>query len=81
MRASLLLISRGLVDGQPHPNVGTVVLGILGLQAAKKQGMKTAFVARPTEYGPGQSTDLRPDATGIDYAPRDFVELAARLGC
>ena len=51
------------------------------LQAAKKQGLKTAFVARPTEYGPGQTTDLKPDATGIDYAPKDFVELAARLGC
>ena len=51
------------------------------LQAAKKQGMQTAFVARPTEYGPGQTTHLRPDAAGIDYAPKDFVELAAQLGC
>jgi 2-haloacid dehalogenase len=51
------------------------------LQAAKKQGMKTAFVARPGEHGPGQTSDLRPDATGIDLAPKDFVELAAKLGC
>src|SRR5574341_1073311 len=31
------------------------------LRAAKAQGMKTAFVARPTEHGPGQTTDLEPD--------------------
>jgi 2-haloacid dehalogenase len=49
------------------------------LKAAKAQGMKTAFVARPTEHGPGQSTDLAPDPACVDIAPRDFVELAARL--
>ncbi len=50
------------------------------LQAAKAQGMKTAFVARPAEHGPGQSTDLEPDPGCVDLAARDFVELAARLG-
>ena len=50
------------------------------LKAAKAQGMKTAFVARPTEHGPGQTTDLKPDP-GIDLAPRDFSELAQKLGC
>jgi 2-haloacid dehalogenase len=49
------------------------------LKAAKAQGMKTAFVARPTEHGPGQTTDLAPDAACVDIAPRDFVELAAKL--
>jgi 2-haloacid dehalogenase len=49
------------------------------LKAAKAQGMKTAFVARPTEHGPGQTTDLAPDPACVDIAPRDFVELAARL--
>jgi 2-haloacid dehalogenase len=53
----------------------------MDLQAAKRQGLKTAFVARPAEHGPGQTTDLKPDASGIDLAPRDFVELAAKLGC
>jgi 2-haloacid dehalogenase len=50
------------------------------LRAAKAQGMKTAFVARPKEHGPGQTTDLAPDSSCVDLAPKDFVELAAKLG-
>jgi 2-haloacid dehalogenase len=50
------------------------------LKAAKAQGLNTAFVARSTEHGPGQTTDLAPDATCVDIAATDFVELAARLG-
>jgi 2-haloacid dehalogenase len=50
------------------------------LKAAKAQGMKTAFVARPTEHGPGQTTDLAPDPSCVDLPATDFVELAARLG-
>src|SRR5918999_4482455 len=33
------------------------------LKAAKAQGMKTAFVARPKEHGPGQTTDLAADTS------------------
>ena len=50
------------------------------LKAAKAQGMRTAFVARPAEHGPGQTTDLEPDTTCVDVAARDFVELALKLG-
>jgi len=50
------------------------------LKAAKAQGLKTAFVARPTEHGPGQTTDLKADPTCVDVPARDFVDLAARLG-
>jgi 2-haloacid dehalogenase len=50
------------------------------LKAAKAQGMSTAFVARPTEHGPEQTTDLAPDADCVDISATDFVELAARLG-
>ena len=50
------------------------------LRAAKAQGLRTAFVARPTEHGPGQTTDLAPDASSVDVAARDFVELAEKLG-
>ena len=49
------------------------------LRAAKAQGLATAFVARPQEHGPGQSTDLAPDASCVDVAARDFIELAAKL--
>jgi 2-haloacid dehalogenase len=50
------------------------------LKAAKAQGMKTAFVARPTEHGPGQTADLAPDPGCVDLSAKDFVELAAKLG-
>jgi len=49
------------------------------LRAAKAQGLKTAFVPRPTEHGPGQSTDLAPDASCVDLAAKDLVELAGKL--
>lgn len=51
------------------------------LKAAKAQGLKTAFVARPTEHGPGQTTDLAPDPACVDVPARDFIDLAAKLGC
>lgn len=51
------------------------------LKAAKAQGLRTAFVARPTEHGPGQSTDLAPDPDCADISAADFVALAARLRC
>jgi 2-haloacid dehalogenase len=49
------------------------------LKAAKAQGMKTAFVARPAEHGLGQTTDLAPDRACVDVAAASFVELAAVL--
>lgn len=50
------------------------------LAAAQQQGLKTAFIARPTEHGPGQTIDLAP--TGAwDYVAADFDKLAAQLGC
>ena len=50
------------------------------LKAAKAQGLATAFVARPLEHGPGQTTNLEPDWGCVDLAAKDFVELANRLG-
>jgi 2-haloacid dehalogenase len=50
------------------------------LRAAKAQDLKTAFVARPTEHGPGQTADLAPDPACADISATDFIELAARLG-
>jgi 2-haloacid dehalogenase len=49
------------------------------LNAAASTGMRTAFVARPTEYGPGQTHDSVA-APEIDLAVRDLTELADRLG-
>ncbi len=50
------------------------------LKAAQACGLKTAFVPRPTEYGPHQKRDT--EATGDwTMVVKDFNDLAARLGC
>jgi 2-haloacid dehalogenase len=51
------------------------------LKAAKAQGLATAFVARPTEHGVGQKTDLVAEAGVVDIAASSFVELASKLDC
>src|SRR4051794_12340923 len=50
------------------------------LAAAQKLGLRTAFVARPSEYGPLQKYDF--DATGQwDNVTMDFGGIADRMGC
>ena len=48
------------------------------LRAARSHGMRTAFVARPTEYGPDQKTDLAAEEAW-DVVAGDFGALADRL--
>ena len=50
------------------------------LKAAAGCGLRTAFVARPSEHGPGQSTDLVA-TEAWDVVAKDFEDLAAKLGC
>jgi 2-haloacid dehalogenase len=49
------------------------------LAAARRCGLRTAFVPRPLEHGPGQSTDLRAQQEW-DIVADDFEQLASRLG-
>ena len=49
------------------------------LAAARSHGMRTAFVARPTEYGPHQAKDKAAESDW-DYAVASIDELAERLG-
>ena len=49
------------------------------LRAAKAVGLRTAFVARPLEYGPDGKPDLKGDAS-VDMSAKDFNDLAAQLG-
>lgn len=49
------------------------------LAAARACGLRTAFVARPTENGPNQITDLVPDQQW-DVIADDFGALATQLG-
>jgi len=50
------------------------------LKAAQKLGLKTAFVARPTEYGPLQKYDFEPKGVW-DIVAKDFGGIADRMGC
>lgn len=80
---------------KPRPEAYRTAIGLLGcrpdevmmvaahnydLAAARGQGMATAFVPRPLEYGPGQKTDLAPEAAW-DVVAADLEDLAARLQC
>ncbi len=49
------------------------------LVAAAACGLKTAFVPRPREHGPGQTSDLAPERE-FDLVARDFLDLADQLG-
>ena len=62
------------------PSEVMLVAAHLGdLRAAKDQGLATAFVPRPLEFGPSGQPDLRPDGA-VDLAASDFNDLARRLG-
>ena len=50
------------------------------LAAASALGLRTAFVRRPTEYGPAQTTDLAPSAAW-DHSLDSTEALADALGC
>ena len=50
------------------------------LVVAASLGFRTAFVVRPTEYGPAQTTDLRAEHE-FDIIADDFNALATTLGC
>jgi len=54
-----------------HPN---------DLKAAAGCGLRTAYVPRPLEYGPGKTPAAAPAAGDFDVVARDFVDLAAQLG-
>ena len=49
------------------------------LEAARGIGMRTAFVARPLEWGSDGGVDREPDSS-FDVEASDFEDLAERLG-
>ena len=78
---------------KPDPEVYQSAAALLGLEphevmmvaahngdliASKTVGFRTAFVHRPKEHGPGQTTDLTPDPS-VDVIAKDFNDLADQL--
>lgn len=79
---------------KPHPDTYLGVARLMNLQpsqvtmcaahnydlaAARDAGLATAFVSRPTEFGPSQTTDLSPSEQW-DVVATDFHDMAAQLG-
>jgi len=80
---------------KPSPQVYVETAEILGLEpaemcmvaahnsdlaAARRCGLKTAFVLRPTEHGPSQTIDQRAEQAW-DFTATDLNDLATQLGC
>ena len=62
-----------------NPGEVTMVAAHNGdLAAARAAGLKTAFVARPTEHGEAQTTDLAP-TSDWDIIADDFEDLARQV--
>ena len=62
-----------------HPEQICLVAAHNGdLAAARKCGLRTAFIPRPAEHGANQTTDLRPDQEW-DVVAADFGALAEKL--
>jgi 2-haloacid dehalogenase len=66
--------------GLPPGEVMMVAAHNKDLEAARTHGLKTAFVARPTEYGPLQKRDFKADGDW-DIVAADFGGIAERMGC
>lgn len=49
------------------------------LEAAAAAGLRTAFVPRPLELGPGQRTDQPEPGDSFDLIAHDFIDLATQL--
>ena len=50
------------------------------LMAARTQGFRTAFIARPTEYGDRQKVDFKAEHD-FDIIATSMVDVADQLGC
>lgn len=66
--------------GLAPPQVAMVAAHNADLHAARAAGLRTVFVARPREHGPGQASDLQADAQW-DVVADDLEALADILGC
>lgn len=51
------------------------------LASAARCGLRTAYVPRPLEFGPGRAGSQPEPGQPFDVVAGDFVELAERLGC
>jgi len=55
-----------------------VAAHVYDLHSARENGLRTAYVPRPLEFGPGGEAE--PPDPAFDLVVEDFVELAQKLG-
>ena len=72
------LLVPGLFDLKPA-EVMMVAAHEHDLQSAQKYGLRTAFVHRPREHGPGKAAPI-PTASKYDFVAKDFLDLASQMG-
>lgn len=65
--------------GLQPDEVMMVACHVWDLEHAAKRGLRTAYVRRPDEYGPGKAFEAPAEGT-FDVHVGSFVELAERLG-
>jgi 2-haloacid dehalogenase len=65
--------------GRPTGALMLVAAHNYDLAAARSHGYRTAFVARPTEYGPRKKADSAPE-DAWDYVVTSLEELAEKMG-
>jgi 2-haloacid dehalogenase len=75
---SVYLLVPQLFDLKPE-QVMMVAAHEHDLHSAQKHGLRTAFVHRPFERGPGKSAPI-PPKDRYDFIANDFLELAKQLG-
>lgn len=72
------LASAAAFDCAPHEAL-MVAAHSSDLEAAAACGLRTAFIVRPDEYGPGRGETAA--SVPVDVSAASLVELADRLGC
>ena len=77
-REEVYLTALALLDRKPE-EVMLVAAHNYDLAAARSHGMRTAFIARPTEFGPRQSQDFRAEQEW-DVIADDMIGLAIKMG-
>src|SRR5215217_595880 len=71
------LMAPGLLALEPE-QVMMVAAHVYDLRSAEQNGLRTAYVPRPLEFGPGKEAD--PPDPSFAVVAADFVELAEKLG-
>jgi 2-haloacid dehalogenase len=77
-RKEVYLTALDLLDSKPQ-EVMLVAAHNYDLAAACGLGMRTAFIARPNEFGFRQTTDLKPEQAW-DLIADDMIDLAVKMG-